>query len=77
MYKSDTYSDFRESGGPIVWTRDIVKMVVKHSRLIDRLNPDKMADMVFWCFDILNGSAEKPKKKNWKFVFGKDWMDIK
>ena len=66
-HNSGMWSDFTKSGGPVVYDNDVVKMVKEHSRLFDRLNPGRMVDMTFMCFDILNGSVEKPKNENWRF----------
>jgi hypothetical protein len=65
MKKLKGYAKF--SDGKIVKDEDVVKMVMKHSRLIDRLNPRKMVEMAFTAFGILEGGIECPKKKNWKF----------
>ena len=64
-------------GGLIVRDEDVYQLIIKHSRLIDRLNPRKWVEMTFWAFDILSKSVETPSNPNWKF-YGKNrrYMDI-
>ena len=52
---------------------DVYKTVVKHSRIIDRLNPRKMVEMTFMAQMFLMKVAEPDDAKtnpNWKF-YGK------
>lgn len=65
MKKLTGYAKFPD--GLIVTDEEIYKCIMKHSRFIDRLSGRKWVEMAIIAFDILNGSLEKPKKKNWKF----------
>lgn len=68
-YELTNYADF-----PDVRVTDeaVYQFVVKHSRLIDRMNHRKMVEMTFYAFSILSGSLEKPRgfSKDWKFFKG-------
>lgn len=64
MYKLTGYADFKDRR---VYDEDIYRHMVKHSNFLDRLNPKKVIEMAIISFDILNGSLEEPKEKNWKY----------
>lgn len=69
-YELTNYADFKN---PDIRVTDeaVYQFVVKHSRLIDRINHRKMVEMTFYAFSILSGDLEIPKG------FGKDWKFFK
>lgn len=70
QFTKDVYFEFE--GGCIFTVEDVYKEVKNHSRLIDRLNPRKMALMTLDAFDLLNGAIDdSDKNPDWMFFSGK------
>lgn len=69
-YKLNGYIDYPDVG--IITDEDVYKMVIKHSRLIDRLSPRKWVEMTFLAQAFLMKviEPEDANDPNWKF-YGK------
>ncbi len=69
-YKLNGYIDYPGVG--IITDEDVYKMVIKHSRLIDRLSPRKWVEMTFLAQAFLMKiiEPENANDPNWKF-YGK------
>lgn len=51
-----------------VYDKDIYNLIVRHSSILDRLNPKKMFRMTMIAQGMLYPKQiEQPSKKNWKF----------
>ena len=70
QYKMEGYIDYPGVGR--IMDEDVLKLVKKHSRLVDRLNPRKMTEMVLLGQCILMGVIDDkdPKDPSWKFFEG-------
>lgn len=66
-YKMEGYIDYPGVGR--ITDEDVLNLVKRHSRLIDRLNPRKMTEMVLLSQCILMGvfDDKNPKDLSWKF----------
>lgn len=69
-YKLTGYAKFPDR---IVTDEQVAQYVIKHSLLIDRLNPRKMVEMATIAFGILCGSVAPPREP---FIFYRlNWKD--
>lgn len=68
LKKLKGYRDF--GNGRIVYDEDCYQLILKHSRLIDRLDPRKLINMYEIAHGILDGDLGIPKNRNWMF-YGK------
>ena len=69
MKKLTGYREYRD--GKRTYDEDVYKLIKKHSRIIDRINPRKMIYMSEIAWAILDEAILEPDNPNWKF-FGKD-----
>ena len=66
-FKFEGYIDYPEVGK--IYDSDVYKLILDHSRLIDRLSRPKMVEMSLLGQNILMGIFDgiDPKDKSWKF----------
>lgn len=63
----DQYAYCIREGGKAIYDNDVADFVVKHLKLLDRLNPYKVAIATMYAHPMLMGDFEIPKKKKWTF----------
>ena len=74
-FKMDGYVDYPGVG--IIKDEDVYKLILKHSRLIDRLSPAKMVEMSLLGQNVLMRIFDNvdPNDPSWKF-YGKHSVNI-
>jgi len=70
-FRMDGYIDYPGKGR--ITDEMVYDTVIKHSRLIDRLNPRKWVEMTLYGQCVLMGVVDVPEEDNWKF-YGKNGL---
>ena len=59
------YAAFKD--GRVIYDKDVYDFVLAHMRLRDRINVRKIVEAALASFAMLEGTAERPIREDWKF----------